>query len=84
MIRQEACATGAAELGSCPTDATREGRRRRVVLKFAAMPTLERLRQQSSRPFWPGGSIQASVPELHNPLSQTGLGLLSRLTERQP
>jgi hypothetical protein len=31
-------------LGSCPTDATREGRRRRVVLKFAAMPMLERLR----------------------------------------
>jgi hypothetical protein len=30
-------------LGSCPTDATREGRRR-VVLKFAAMPMLERLR----------------------------------------
>ena len=35
---------GSGQLGSCPTDATREGRRRRVVLKFAAMPTLERLR----------------------------------------
>jgi hypothetical protein len=38
------CATGAAKLGSCPTDVTREGRCRRVVLKFAAMPMLERLR----------------------------------------
>jgi len=37
-------AAGAAKLGSCPTDATREGRRRRVVLKFAAMPMLERQR----------------------------------------
>jgi hypothetical protein len=43
-LRKEKCATGAAKLGSCPTDATREGHRRRVVLKFAAMPMLERLR----------------------------------------
>ena len=37
-----------AELGSCPTDATREGRSRRSrpVRKFAAMPTPERLRYQ--------------------------------------
>ncbi len=37
------CATGTAELGSCPTDATREGRSRRAVRKVAAMPTPERL-----------------------------------------
>ena len=43
-VKQKDARRETAELGSCPTDATREGRRRRVVLKFAAMPMLERLR----------------------------------------
>jgi predicted ATPase len=49
--KKEGCASGAAEMGSCPTDATREGCSRRAVRKFAAMPTPERLRYQLSRPF---------------------------------
>ena len=37
-------ATGTAELGSCPTDATRESRSRRAVRIFAAMAAPERVR----------------------------------------
>ena len=40
---QRRCASGTAELGSCLTDATHEGRSRRAVRKFAAMPVPERL-----------------------------------------
>jgi hypothetical protein len=77
------CATGAAKLGSCPTDATREGRRRRVVLKIRRYANARTLASAIVAAFWPGGFIQASVPDLHNAYSQTGLGLLSRFTERQ-
>ena len=41
---QRRCASGTAELRSCLTDATYEGRSRRAVRKFAAMPVPERLR----------------------------------------
>ena len=44
------CTSGTAELGSCLTDATRDGRSRRAVREFAAMRSPERLRAQSSRP----------------------------------
>jgi hypothetical protein len=44
---------GAADLGSCLTDATREGRSRRTVRLFAAMLRTERVTQQSLRPFDP-------------------------------
>lgn len=45
-------------MGSCPTDATHEGRSRRVV--FANLPLCQRpnVCQQLSRHFWPGGNIQ--------------------------
>ena len=49
-VKQKDARRETAELGSCPTDATREGRSRRAVRKFAAMPTPERLRYQLSRP----------------------------------
>ena len=42
---------GAAELGPCLTDATRESCSRRTVRVFAAMLRAERVTQQSSRPF---------------------------------
>jgi len=58
-------------LGSCPTDATREGRCRRAARKFAAMPTPERLREQSSRLSGPVVTYNASVPDIHNAHSQT-------------
>jgi hypothetical protein len=41
--------SGTAGLGSCLTDATREGRSRRAVRMLAAMLAPERLRQQSLR-----------------------------------
>ena len=50
-VKQKDARRETAELGSCLTDATREGRSRRAVRKFAAMPTPERLRYQLSRPF---------------------------------
>src|SRR6476620_10472456 len=43
---QRRCASGTAELRSCLTDATYEGRSRRAVRKFAAMPVPERLRSR--------------------------------------
>src|ERR1700693_967775 len=42
-------AAGTAELGSCPTDATREGRSRRAIRVFAAMLAPECQREQSLR-----------------------------------
>jgi hypothetical protein len=45
--------TGAAELGSCLTDATPEAAPRRTVRAIAAMLRSERSTQQSSRPFDP-------------------------------
>ena len=48
-----------AELGSCLTDATREGRSRRAV-RDTAMLT-ERMRQQFSRLLDPVGSCKASL-----------------------
>ena len=40
---------GNGQLGSCLTDATREGRSRRAVRKFAATQEPERLRRRLSR-----------------------------------
>jgi hypothetical protein len=53
---------GSGELGSCPTDATREGRFHCAARKFAAMPTPERLRLQSSRHIGPVVPYKSSVP----------------------
>jgi hypothetical protein len=62
-------ASGTAELGSCLTDATREGRSRRAARKFAAMPTPERLRYQSSRHADPAVPYKSSVSDLQQTFS---------------
>jgi hypothetical protein len=54
----EAKPSGTAGLGSCPTDASREGRSRRAVRMLAAILALERLRPQSWRPSDPVESCQ--------------------------
>ena len=71
------------ELGSCPTDATREGRSRRAVRKVAAMPTPERLHQQSSRHSGPVVPYKSSVPDLQFTFSDW-VRLLSRLIKWEP
>jgi hypothetical protein len=43
------CATGTTELGSCPTDATRDGRSRRTIRDLPAMLAPECQREQSLR-----------------------------------
>ncbi len=71
------CATATTELGSCLTDATRDGRCRRAVLQFAAMPTPERVREQSSR--LSGPVVPYNPPCLTwTTHSQTGLGCCQR------
>jgi hypothetical protein len=51
-------AVGNGRIGSCPTDATHEGRSRRAVRKSAAMLAPERLRKQSLRHSDPVESCQ--------------------------
>jgi hypothetical protein len=57
----ESCTSGAADLGSCLTNATREGRSRRTVRLFAAMLRTERVTQQSLRSFtrWKHSDLRA-------------------------
>jgi hypothetical protein len=71
---------GSGELGSCPTDATREGRFHCAVRKFAAMRTPERLRLQSSRHIGPAVPYKSSVPFKQTKHFRTGQDRCQGLT----
>lgn len=53
---------GGGQVGPCLTDAARESRSRQTVRVFAAMLPIERVLQQSSRPFDP---VEALKPPRH-------------------
>src|SRR5215472_15638515 len=54
-------AQGATEVGPCLTDAAPKDRSQRTARIMTAMIPPERMRHQSSRLFWPGGSIRTSL-----------------------
>jgi len=52
---------GATEVGPCLTDAAPKDRSQRTARVLTAMMPPERMRRQSSRHSWPGGSIRTSM-----------------------
>ena len=52
---------GATEMGPCLTDAAPKDRSQRTARVLTAMMPPERMRRQSSRHSWPGGSILTSM-----------------------
>jgi len=71
-------ASGTAELGSCLTDATREGRSRRAVRILAAMQSPERLRPQSTRLSDPVEAYRPPHQICEHKYSDTGLVVCQR------
>jgi len=52
---------GATKVGPCLTDAAPKDRSQRTARVSTAMTSPERVRRQSSRLSWPGGSIRTSM-----------------------
>ena len=62
-------AQGATDVGPCLTDAAPKDRSERTARIMTAMMPPERVRPQSSRLFWPGGSIRTSITATLQPKS---------------
>jgi hypothetical protein len=59
--RGEKYTQGATKVGPCLTDAAPKDRSQRTARVLTAMMPPERMRRQSSRLSWPGGSIRTSI-----------------------